>query len=266
MTCGGTMLGAIAGDIIGSRFEHARIKTKDFDLFNRQSVFTDDTVHTVAVADSLLHQIPYQKNLRTYFQFYPNAGYGGRFRRWARSPKPVPYCSYGNGSAMRVSPVAWFYNTLEKVEEEAMHSAEMTHNHPEGIKGAQAVAGAVFLARKGHSKAQIVEYVQGKYGYDLSGTLDEVRSWYDFDVSCQGSVPYAVMSFLEADDFEDAIRSAISLGGDSDTLACIAGAISEAYYGGVPEEIEQNVIARLDARLLAIYEKFRKAVYLKKAP
>jgi ADP-ribosylglycohydrolase len=251
------MLGAIAGDVIGSRFEHARIKTKEFDLFSKQSVFTDDTVHTVALADSLLHKVPYQEKLREYFQYYPNAGYGGRFRRWARSPKPVPYCSYGNGSAMRVSPVAWFYDSLDKVEEEAMHSAEMTHNHPEGIKGAQAIAGAVFVAREGASKVQIANYLQDNYGYDLNGSVDEVRTWYDFDVSCQGSVPYAVMSFLESKDFEDAIRNAVSLGGDSDTLACIAGSISEAYYGGVPKDIGKNVVERLDDRLLGVYQKFR---------
>lgn len=251
------MLGAIAGDIIGSRFEHARIKSKEFELFNRQSVFTDDTVQTLAVADSLLHKIPYQDKLREYFNYYPNAGYGGRFRRWARSPKPVPYCSYGNGSAMRVSPVAWFYDSMDEVIEEALHSAEMTHNHPEGIKGAQVVAGVVFLARKGSSKAKIADYVEDNYSYDLSGSLDEVRQWYDFDVTCQGSVPYAIMSFLESNDYEDAVRNAISLGGDSDTQACIAGAIAEAYYGSVPKEIEEAALGRLDERLRGIYQKFQ---------
>ena len=147
------MLGAIAGDIIGSRFEHDSIKSKKFELFNRQSVFTDDTVHTIALADSLLHKIPYQEKLREYFHYYPNAGYGGRFRRWARSPQPKPYGSYGNGSAMRVSPVAWFYEDLDRVLEAALHSAEITHNHPEGIKGAQAVAASVCMARTGSSKA-----------------------------------------------------------------------------------------------------------------
>lgn len=251
------MLGAIAGDIIGSRFEHARIKSKDFELFSRQSVFTDDTVQTIAVADSLLHKIPYQEKLREYFHYYPNAGYGGRFRRWARSSQPVPYGSYGNGSAMRVSPVAWFYDSMEQVMEEALHSAEMTHNHPEGIKGAQVVAGVVFLARGGAGKTQIINFVQDNYGYDLSGSLDEVRSWYDFDVSCQGSVPFAIMAFLESKDFEDAVRNAVSLGGDSDTQACIAGAISEAYYGGVPKEIEDEALERLDERLRGIYQKFQ---------
>jgi len=251
------MLGAIAGDIIGSRFEHARIKSKDFELFNRQSVFTDDTVHTIALADSLLNKIPYQDKLREYFLHYPNVGYGGRFRRWARSPRPVPYCSYGNGSAMRVSPIAWYYDSIEKVMEESLHSAEMTHNHPEGVKGAQAVAGAIYVARNGATKAQIKDYIQDTFGYDLSGTLDEVRTWYDFDVSCQGSVPYAIMAFLEADDFEDTVRNAVSLGGDSDTQACIAGAIAEAYYGGVPKEITGASLEWLDDRLLGVYWEFQ---------
>lgn len=251
------MLGAIAGDIIGSRFEHARIKTKDFLLFNRQSIFTDDTVQTVAIADSLLHRIPYPEKLREYYQLFPNAGYGARFRRWARSPQPSPYCSYGNGSAMRVSPVAWYYDTLEEVMEEALHSAEVTHNHPEGIRGAKAVAGAVYIARQGAGKGEIREYVESSFDYDLSTTVEEVRSWYDFDVTCQGSVPYAIIAFLESDDFEDAVRNAVSLGGDSDTQACIAGAIAEAYYGGVPETIENEVLVRLDERLSGVYHEFK---------
>ena len=250
------MLGAIAGDVIGSRFEHAGIKSKDFKLFNRQSIFTDDTVHTIALADSLLHKIPYQEKLREYFQYYPNAGYGGRFRRWARSPQPVPYASYGNGSAMRVSPVAWYYNDLDKVLEKAQRSAEITHNHPEGIRGAQAVAGAVFIARKGADKRQIQDFIQETFAYDLSESLDEVRPGYEFDVSCQGSVPYAILAFLESTDFEDAIRNAVSLGGDSDTQACIAGSIAEAYYGGVPDEMAEEALARLDSRLKEIYQEF----------
>jgi ADP-ribosylglycohydrolase len=251
------MLGAIAGDIIGSRFEHAGIKSKDFELFNRQSVFTDDTVHTVALADSLLHKIPYQDKLREYFHHYPNAGYGGRFRRWARSPKPTPYGRYGNGSAMRVSPVAWFYNDLDQVLQAALHSAEITHNHPEGIRGAQAVAACVFLARSGSDKMQIRKYVEDSFSYDLSATLDEVRPDYDFDVSCQGSVPYAIIAFLESTDFEDAVRNAVSLGGDSDTQACIAGCIAEAFYGGVPQEITGEALSRLDERLRGVLSGFQ---------
>ena len=243
------MLGAIAGDIIGSRFEHAGIKSKDFELFNRQSVFTDDTVLTIAVADSLLHKIPYHQKFREYFHSYPAAGYGGRFRRWARSPQPKPYGSFGNGSAMRVSPIAWYYDSLADVLEEAMHSAEMTHNHPEGIKGAQAVAATIFMARKGSSKGEIRSYIEAQFSYDLSASIDAIREHYGFEVSCQKSVPEAVISFLESTDFEDAVRNAVSLGGGSDTQACIAGAIAEVYYGGVPTGIAEEAFARLDTRL-----------------
>lgn len=250
------MLGGIAGDIIGSRFEHAQIKTKDFELFNRQSTFTDDTVHTVAVADSLLTKTPYQVNFLRYFQNYPHAGYGHRFRRWARSPRPVPYGSFGNGSAMRVSPIAWFYNCLDKVLEEALHSAEVTHNHPEGVKGAQAVAGAIYLARTGASKPDIRNFVEVRFGYDLSRTLDEIRPDYSFKVTCQESVPQAITAFLEAEDFEDAVRNAVSLGGDSDTLACIAGSIAEAYFGGVPEGVREEIFRRLDENLNATTRRF----------
>ena len=189
------MLGGIAGDIIGSRFEHAGIKSKEFELFNRQSVFTDDTVHTVALADSLLHNIPYQEKLREYFHYYPNAGYGGRFRRWACSPKPTPYGSYGNGSAMRVSPVAWFYEDLDTVLNEARHSAEITHNHPEGIKGAQAVAAAVFMARTSSRKDKMKSYIEEHFSYDLSSSINAIRENYGFEVSCQASVPQAIVAF-----------------------------------------------------------------------
>jgi len=250
------MLGGIAGDIIGSRFEHAQIKTKDFELFSRQCTFTDDTVHTVAVADSLLTKTPYQINFLRYFNHYPNVGYGNRFRRWARSARPVPYGSFGNGSAMRVSPIAWFYDSLDKVLEEAMHSAEVTHNHPEGIKGAQAVAGAIYMARTGVGKQEIREFVEGRFGYDLGQTVNEIRPGYGFNVTCQGSVPQAMVAFLEAEDFEDAIRNAVSLGGDSDTLACIAGSIAEAYFGGVPQDIAEGIFERLDERLTAIIRQF----------
>lgn len=240
------MLGGIAGDIIGSRFEHAQIKTKDFELFSRQCTFTDDTVHTVAVADSLLTKTPYQVNFLRYFERYPNAGYGNRFRRWARSSHPVPYGSFGNGSAMRVSPIAWFYDRLDQVLVEAFHSAEVTHNHPEGIKGAQAVAGAIYLARTGTSKPEIREFVESRFGYDLSLTVDQIRPTYGFKVTCQESVPQAITAFLEAEDYEDAVRNAVSLGGDSDTLACIAGSIAEAFFGGVPEGIVTEASKRLD--------------------
>ena len=256
------MLGAIAGDIIGSRFDHAGIKSKEFELFSRQSVFTDDTVHTIALADSLLHKIPYQDKLREYFHYYPNAGYGGRFRRWARSPQPKPYGSYGNGSAMRVSPVAWFYEDLDRVLKEARHSAEITHNHPEGIKGAQAVAAAVFMARTGSSKAEIKRYVEDHFKYDLSSTIDEIRKDYGFEVSCQASVPQAIIAFFESTDFEDAVRNAVSLGGDSDTQACIAGSIAEAYYGGMSSSLVKKVFECIDFRLGFVVMDFREKISL----
>jgi ADP-ribosylglycohydrolase len=251
------MLGGIAGDIIGSRFEHAPIRSKDFKLFNRYSLFTDDTVHTLAIAASLLDLTPYQEKLREYFHYYPNAGYGGRFRRWARSPQPKPYGSYGNGSAMRVSPVAWFYQDLETVIEEAMHSAEVTHNHPEGVKGAQAVASAIFMARSGASKRELRDFVTRRFEYSLDFSLDALQAHYSFDVSCQGSVPQAIFAFLVSEDFEDAVRIAVSFGGDSDTQACIAGSIAEAFYGKVPERIVGETIDRLDERLLGVLVRFR---------
>lgn len=257
------MIGGIAGDVIGSRFEHAQIKTKDFSLFNRQCMFTDDTVHAVAVADSLLHKIPYQTKLLEYFSHYPNAGYGHRFRRWARSPRPQPYGSFGNGSAMRVAPIGWYYQDLDKVLEEAMHSAEVTHNHPEGVKGAQAVAAAVFLARTGSSKEQIRAFVTDRYDYDLDRTLDEIRPSYQFKVTCQESVPQAFVAFLESENFEDAIRNAVSLGGDSDTLACISGSIAEAFYGGVPRFIRDETFQRLDERLVTVVNGFLDAIDLR---
>ena len=250
------MLGAIAGDVIGSRFEHAGIKSKDFELFNRQSVFTDDTVHTVALAESLLHKVPYQEKLREYYHHYPNVGYGGRFRAWVRSTTAAPYGSYGNGSAMRVSPVAWLFDTLDDVLSEALRSAEVTHNHPEGLLGAQAVAAAIFMARKGARKSLIRAYIEDSFNYDLSATIDAIRPEYNYDVSCQGSVPQAIMAFLEAKDFEDAVRNAVSLGGDSDTQACIAGGIAEAYFGRVPDHIAAQTRSCLDERLSSVLNLF----------
>jgi len=254
------MLGAITGDVIGSRFEHDGIKSKDFELFNCQSVFTDDTIHTVALADSLLNQVPYQEKLREYFRYYPDVGYGGRFRRWAQSSEPGPYGSYGNGSAMRVSPVAWLYDTLDDVLSGALKSAVVTHNHPEGMLGAQAVAGAIFMARSGASKDIIRVYVEDSFNYDLSSAIDEIRPDYNFDVSCRGSVPQAIMAFLEAEDFEDAVRNAVSLGGDSDTQACIAGGIAEAYFGRVPDHIAAQTLSCLDERLTSVLNLFYEKV------
>jgi ADP-ribosylglycohydrolase len=250
------MIGAIAGDIIGSVYEGQVIKTRHFPLFDRYSHFTDDTVLTVALADSILHGADYVDKLKEYFHRYPHAGYGGTFYSWALSLKRTPYNSWGNGSAMRVSPVGHAHDSLEEVLEQARKSAEVTHNHPEGIKGAQATAAAIFLTRSGKGKAEIKQYVADTFSYDLDRTLDDIRPHYCFDVSCQGSVPESIIAFLESDDYEGAVRNAVSLGGDSDTMACIAGGIAEAFYGGVPEEIKREVLARLDSHLRGIVDKF----------
>jgi ADP-ribosylglycohydrolase len=251
------MLGAIAGDVIGSVHEATATKFKFFPLFTPESCFTDDTVLSVAVAECLLQGGDFAGAYHDYFHRYPLAGYGGNFIRWAGGRLPGPYNSFGNGSAMRVSPVAWAFSTLDEVLDWAKRSAEVTHNHPEGIKGAQATAAAVFLARKKHDKNALREYIEQTFEYDLSETLDEIRPNYCFDVSCQGSVPQALIAFLESTDFEDAIRNAISLGGDADTMACIAGAVAEAHYGGVPVEIAEQTLALLDEQLLDVVEAFR---------
>ena len=251
------MLGAIAGDVIGSVHEGARTKTKDFPLFVPESTFTDDTVLTVAVADCLLHGRDYIDAFHDYFHAYPDAGYGGTFALWASCRRREAYNSWGNGSAMRVSPIAYVATTLEEVLAEAKRSAEVTHNHEHGIRGAQATAAAVFLARTGSSKEEIRRYTEETFGYSLAETLDELRPTYKFEVSCQGSVPQSIIAFLESTGVEDAIRNAISLGGDADTMACIAGAIAEAFYGGVPRHIAEPVLALLDDRLRGITAAFR---------
>src|SRR5262249_19804620 len=260
------MLGAIAGDIIGSVYEGDPIKTPYFyPLFQEHCRPTDDTVLTVAVAKTILDgadadTVPdgqdYVDRLKEYFLTYPYAGYGGTFIRWARSASRKPYGSWGNGSAMRVSPVGFAFDSLEEVLEQARRSAEVTHDHPEGIKGAQAVASAIYLARTGNNKDQIKNYVETTFGYRLDEPLDEIRPRYEFHVSCQKSVPPAIRAFLESDDFEDAVRKAISLGGDSDTIACMAGGIAHAFYGGVPEEIGDRVYQLLDDQLGAVTREF----------
>jgi ADP-ribosylglycohydrolase len=251
------MLGAIAGDVIGSVHEGAGTKTKEFPLLAPHSRFTDDTVLTVAVADCLLHGRDYVDALHDWFAAYPNAGFGGTFYLWASSRRREPYQSWGNGSAMRVSPVAYACSTLEEVLAEARRSAVVTHDHEQGIRGAQATAAAVFLARTGSSKDEIRQYIQDEFGYFLDETLDDLRPTYHFDVSCQGSVPQSIIAFLESNGYEDAVRNAISLGGDADTMACIAGAIAEAHYGGVPAPIAEAVLARLDDRLRTVVHEFR---------
>lgn len=254
------MIGAIAGDIIGSVYEWRPVKTKEFPLFQPGSRFTDDTVLTCAVADSLLTRRPYGEKLREYYHYYPEAGYGGKFAAWAAQECMAPYNSWGNGSAMRVSPIGFAGNSLEEVLAEAKESALVTHNHPEGVKGAQAAAAAVLLARQRRSKADMKSYLEKQFGYNLSQTLAEIRPDYTFDVSCQGTLPAAILAFLEATDFEDAVRNAVSLGGDSDTLACITGAIAQAYYG-VPENIRAAVLKILDQRLRQVVFQFE-TVYM----
>ena len=250
------MLGAIAGDVIGSVYEARPIKTTDFPLFDRGSTFTDDTVLTVAVAHAILERGDYAAALRRWGRRYPAAGYGGAFYNWIFRGSAGPYDSWGNGSAMRVSPVGHAFDTVDEVLDEAEKSAAVTHNHPEGIKGAQATALAVFLARRGESKEAIRRDVAALFDYNLDRKLGDIRETYAFDVSCQGSVPESIIAFLESNDFEDAVRKAVSLGGDTDTMAAIAGAIAEGYYGEVPEKIRWGVRRRLPEDLLAVVDEF----------
>lgn len=250
------MLGAITGDIVGSVFEFDNVKDEAFPLFSEKSRFTDDSVLTCAVADALLSASSYKDKLKEYFLLYPKAGFGASFMRWGFSKEPKPYNSYGNGSAMRVSPVAYVFNDLELVLSEAKKSAEVTHNHTEGIKGAQAVAGSIFLARNGKTKEEIKSFFQERFGYMLDFDLVKLRKNYQYDITCQGTVPQAIFCFLISNDFEDAIRKAVSIGGDSDTVACITGSIAEAYYKGIPEAIKSEVLARLDDRLRDVVKKF----------
>jgi len=250
------MFGAIAGDIIGSSYEWRPTKSLDFELFTPQSTPTDDTVLTIAVADCILHGKEYAVTFREYGRRYPHAGYGGMFLSWLSSDSLEPYNSFGNGSAMRVSPVGFAFSSLEMVLREAEKSAAVTHNHPEGIKGAKAIAASIFLAKSGQGKEQIREYVEESFGYNLRQTLDEIRPRYRFDETCQGSVPQAIIAFLESRDYEDAIRKAVSLGGDSDTLACMAGGIAQAYYKKIPNCIAERVREFLDEDLLTIVDEF----------
>jgi len=252
------MLGAVAGDIIGSVYEFNNIKTTDFPLFSRRSIFTDDTVLSIALADSILTGTPYIHKIKEYYKLYPDSGYGGRFKKWAESGNSLPYNSFGNGSAMRVSPVGWAYDSLDEVLSEAEKSAAVTHNHPEGIKGAQSVASAIFLARTGSTKPEIKKYIENTFSYNLSETLARIRPHYRFDETCQGSVPQAIIAFLESDDYEDSVRKAVSIGGDSDTIACITGGIAEAFYKSIPEFIIKETLGRLDDKLRTVLLEFTK--------
>jgi len=250
------ILGAIAGDIIGSVYEWDNIKTVDFDLFCKKSDFTDDTVLTVATMYAAMNQKNYAEVYQKFGRYYPHRGYGGKFRSWLLSDDPEPYNSWGNGSAMRASPIGWYCDSLDDVMAEAQRSAEVTHNHPEGIKGAQSTAAAVYMARIGKSKDEIKNFISNTFQYDLDRKIDDIRPAYKFDESCQGTIPEAIIAFLESTDFEHAIRLAISIGGDSDTVACITGGIAEAYYKTIPEKIVKNVLECLDEELLEIVEEF----------
>lgn len=252
------MKGSIAGDVIGSRFEARTCKSKEFELLTGHCRPTDDSVLTAAVAEALLTDRNYYGALRRWARRYPRAGYGSAFQRWLwrEDADATPYQSFGNGSAMRVGAVAWLSSTLDDVLDAARDSAMPTHDHTEGVKGAQAVAVAVFLARHGTTKDGIRTALESRFGYDLSRRLEDIRPSYTFDVTCQGSVPEAIIAFLESTDWEDAVRNAISLGGDADTQACMAGAVAEAFYGGVPAEIWTNVEARLPEEMKAVLTLF----------
>lgn len=262
------MLGAILGDIIGSPYEFSSEKRKDFSLFHPSCRPTDDSLMTIAVGCACVEgnfeeEESFKRTLiermHQIGQMYPDAGFGSRFYEWLVFDETEPYGSFANGSAMRVSPVAWAADSLDRAEEAARWSAEVTHNHPEGIKGAQAIAAAVYLARAGTKKEEIRGYIAERY-YDLDFTVEEIRPSYGHDLSCAGSVPQAIVCFLDSEDYEDAVRNAVSLGGDGDTLACMAGAIAEAYYG-IPEELQNAALEYLDETLQELYLSYAEQLY-----
>lgn len=262
------MYGAILGDIIGAPYEFDMGgKTKNFPLFCKQSHFTDDSVMTIAVAEALLGSMGGSDDdirkavigsMRKWGNNYPHAGYGTRFIHWLGDPDPRPYGSYGNGSAMRVSAAGWLFDTPEETRHIARLTAEVTHDHPEGIKGAESTATAIFMARTGSTKDEIRDCIVRDFGYDLSRTCDEIRPFYHHVESCQKTVPEAITAFLEGNDFEDVIRTAVSLGGDCDTLTCIAGSMAEAFYG-VPDELKKICAERIDDDMLEVLGRFDKA-------
>ena len=276
------MLGAIAGDIIGSMREKRNhvlyrlgkmtpfidnalqreinhTKRVDFELFGGYNNFTDDSVMTLAVADAILNHKPYGGLIKDYGRRFPKRGYGGRFKKWLKSDSMKAYNSYGNGSAMRVSPVGFAFDTLEEVLAEAKASAEVTHNHPQGIEGAQAVAAAVFMARTGETKEAIRDYLSETFEYPLADTIEDIRPTYRFDATCEGSVPESIIAFLDSHDFEHAVRLAISLGGDADTQAAIAGSIAQAFYKKIPANIVERCQAVLGTELWQLVEEFHDA-------
>ena len=254
------MLGSIVGDIIGSVFELSSTDDYNFPLFSRASAFTDATVLICATADALLSKKSYSSVYQEYFKKYPGRGYGAGFHRWAasRTPNPPAYNSYGNGSAMRVSPVGFFFQSMDETLAEAKKSAEVTHNHPEGIKGAMATAAAIFLARNLRSKKTIKKFIEDNYSYKLNKSIIEIKKNYSFSAICQNTVPQAITAFLESADYESAIRNAIWLGGDSDTMACITGGIAQAYYTEIPDQIKVQALSLLPKSLTVIIDEFNK--------
>jgi len=252
------IIGAATGDIIGSIYEFDNIKSTNFPLFSDGCCATDDSIMTFATMDVLINSGDYTEAYQRYGRKYPHplGGYGGNFEEWIYSSNPRPYNSWGNGSAMRVSPIGWAFDTFEQTMKEARNSATVTHNHREGIKGAQAVTAAIYLARNGKTKREIRKFITDTFKYNLDRKIDEIRPNYHFDVSCQGSVPEAIIAFLESSDFESAIRLAISIGGDSDTIGCITGAIAEAFYGQVPDGIAKTVLKILPKEFAVLAEAF----------
>jgi ADP-ribosylglycohydrolase len=251
------MLGAIIGDIVGSIYEFDNHRSVDFPFFGPKCFYTDDSILTIALADSILNNRDYTTLLKEYTHRYPGRGYGGGFQHWALSENREPYNSFGNGAAMRISPVGWAFDNLPGVLAAAEKYTAITHNHPEGIKGGQTTAACIFLARNGQSKDEIRAYITQTFGYDLSRTCDQIRPTYQFNETCQETVPEAIIAFLESTDFENAIRLAISLGGDSDTLACITGGIADAFYGGVPTWMADHALEMLSPQLREVVKQFR---------
>lgn len=252
------MLGAIAGDIIGSLFEKSGKKNMNFELFTKESTFTDDTVMSFATAEVLLYQQNnYPETYKKYGRNYPHRGYGRGFKTWLESEMLDPYQSYGNGSAMRAVPIGYAFTELYEVLAEAKKSAEATHDHPEGVKGAQSVAACVYLAKNKVSKPEIREYIRNNFGYDVYTSIEEIRPNYHFSSACQFSVPEAIVAFLDSDDFESAVRLAISLGGDADTQACIAGGIAHAFYGKISEEIQYITLQKIPKSFKDIWQDFK---------
>ena len=255
------MIGSIIGDIVGSVFEHRNIKITNFKLFNFGARFTDDTVLTIAIADAILNNQPYDVALQKWGQRYPGRGYGNHFDSWLYSEDHRPYNSWGNGSAMRVSPIGFAFDDLKGVLMEAKKSAEVSHNHPEGIKGAQAIAAAIYLARTGSSKKEIRDFITNEFNYNLNRTVEEIRPGYKFDISCQGSVPEAIICFLDSNDFENCIRLSISIGGDSDTIACMAGGIAQAFYKSFSPEVVATAKEMLPGEMLCILNEFKQTFH-----